>query len=115
MDRMTEYRIDPFGIKRAVLVEETPKSICTGCGENCETCSFKREVERLAAYEDTGMEPEEVEQIKNAAEHMMFEDVAHFVRYALINFDELQKYKAFGDYNRLCELARAALRREQDG
>lgn len=64
-------------------------------------------VDRLAAYEDTGLEPEKVEQIKKAAVHMMFEDVAHFVRYALINFDELQKYKALGDYNRLRELAKA--------
>lgn len=62
---------------------------------------------RLAAYEDTGLEPEEVEQIKKAAAHMMFEDVAHFVRYTLSNFDELQKYKALGDYNRLCELKQA--------
>ena len=38
---------------------------------------------------------------------MMFEDVAHFVRYALSNFDELQKHKELGDYNRLRELAQA--------
>lgn len=69
---------------------------------------------RLAAYENTELEPEEVEQIKRAAVHMMFEDVAHFVRYALNNFDELQKYKELGDYNRLRELAQAALRKEQD-
>lgn len=62
---------------------------------------------RLAAYEDTGLEPEEVKQIKKAAAHMMFEDVAHFVRYALSNFDELQKHKELGDYNRLRELAQA--------
>lgn len=64
-------------------------------------------VDRLAAYEDTGLEPEEMEQIKQAAAHMMFEDVAQFVRYTLNNFDELQKYKALGDYNRLRELAQA--------
>ena len=64
-------------------------------------------MDRLGAYEDTGLEPEEVEQIKRAAVYMMFEDVAHFVRYTLSNFDELQKYKALGDYNRLCELKQA--------
>lgn len=64
-------------------------------------------VDRLAAYEDTGLEPEEVEQIRRAADHMMFENVSHFVRYASSNFDELQKYKALGDYNRLRELAQS--------
>lgn len=63
--------------------------------------------DRLSAYDDTGLEPEEVEQIKRAAVYMMFEDVAHFVRYTLGNFDELQKYKALGDYNRLRELKQA--------
>lgn len=62
---------------------------------------------KLADYEDTGLEAEEVEQIKKAAAYMMFEDVAHFVRYTLSNFDELQKYKELGDYNRLRELAQA--------
>ena len=64
-------------------------------------------VDRLAAYEETDLEPEEVEQIKKAAAYMMFEDVAHFVRYTLSNFDELQKYKELGDYNRLRELKQA--------
>lgn len=75
------------------------------CDCNCE--KWGEVVDRLGAYEDTGLEPEEVEQIKRAAVYMMFEDVAHFVRYTLSNFDELQKYKALGDYNRLCELKQA--------
>lgn len=53
MERMTEYQIDAFGVKRAVLVEAANRSICTGCKEDCDTCSLKRAVERLAAYEDT--------------------------------------------------------------
>lgn len=75
------------------------------CDCNCE--KWGEVVDRLGAYEDTGLEPEEVEQIKRAAVYMMFEDVAHFVRYTLSNFDELQKYKALGDYNRLRELKQA--------
>ena len=84
--------------------------ICSGNCEalNCGDCGIlDKIVDRLAAYEDTGLEPEEVKQIKKAAAHMMFEDVAHFVRYALSNFDELQKHKELGDYNRLRELAQA--------
>ena len=84
--------------------------ICSGNCEalNCGDCGIlDKIVDRLAAYEDTGLEPEEVKQIKKAAAHMMFEDVAHFVRYALSNFDELQKHKELGDYNRLRELDQA--------
>lgn len=83
MDRMTEYRIDPFGVKRAVLVEATPKSICTGCEEDCETCSFSHEVKRLAAYEDTELEPETISKIRD-----IVLDIS-------------------GDLDRLCELAQA--------
>lgn len=60
MERMTEYQIDAFGVKRAVLVEAANRSICTGCKEDCDTCSLKRAVERLAAYEDTELEPGQV-------------------------------------------------------
>lgn len=60
MERMTEYWIDSFGVKRAVLVEAASQSICDDCEEDCDTCSLKRAVERLAAYEDTGLEPEQV-------------------------------------------------------
>ena len=73
----------------------------------CTDCPIAKAFDRLAAYEETGLEPEEMEQIKKAAAHMMFEDVAHFVRYTLSNFDELQRYKELGDYNRLHELAQA--------
>lgn len=60
MERMTEYQIDAFGVKRAVLVEAANRSICTGCKEDCDTCSLKRAVERLSAYEDTELEPGQV-------------------------------------------------------
>ncbi|ANU42209.1 hypothetical protein ADH75_02875 [Flavonifractor plautii] len=73
----------------------------------CTDCPIAKAFDRLSAYEETGLEPEEMEQIKKAAAHMMFEDVAHFVRYTLSNFDELQRYKELGDYNRLHELAQA--------
>lgn len=101
MDRLTELhhkKSDGYYIR----CSEHCNDICD-C--NCE--KWGEVVDRLGAYEDTGLEPEEVEQIKRAAVYMMFEDVAHFVRYTLSNFDELQKYKALGDYNRLCELKQA--------
>ena len=82
---------------------------CGDCAKNdCTECSkILAALDRLAAYEDTGLELGTVEQIRRAAEHMMFESASQFVRYALSNFDELQKYKELGDYNRLRELAQA--------
>lgn len=64
-------------------------------------------IDRLAAYEDTGLEPSEVEQIQRAAEYMMFESVGDFVRYAIANFEELQQYHSIAPIDRLRELAQA--------
>ena len=49
--------------------------------------------ELLQAYKDTGLEPEEVDQIRRAAQTMMFPTVADFARYAIQNFEDLQKYR----------------------
>ena len=57
---MTEYTVDSFGIKRACLTEPTKTSVCTDCEDDCNTCSFKLAVEKLAAYEDTELEPHEI-------------------------------------------------------
>lgn len=51
MEMLTEYNIDSFGVKRACLKEPTKRSICTGCEEDCTTCSFRMAIEKLAAYE----------------------------------------------------------------
>lgn len=61
----------------------------------------------LKRYEDTGLEPSEVEQIQRAAEYMMFESVGDFVRYAIANFEELQQYHSISTIDRLRELAQA--------
>ena len=61
----------------------------------------------LKRYEDTGLEPSEVEQIQRAAEYMMFESVGDFVRYAIANFEELQQYHSIAPIDRLRELAQA--------
>ena len=60
-------------------------------------------VDRLAAYEDTGLEPEEIEQLKGEAFGLK------------VDKRELERYRALGPIDRLRELAEAALRREQDG
>lgn len=55
--------------------------------------SFVDVLNRLAAYEDTGLTPDEVDQIRRAAQTMMFPTVADFARYAIQNFEDLQKYR----------------------
>lgn len=59
-------------------------------------------VDRLAAYEDTGLEPEEVLPKEYAGEIMK-------------SMILLKEYQKLGPIDRLRELAEAALRREQDG
>ena len=42
-------------------------------------------IDRLAAYEDTGLEPDEVDQIHRASQTMMFPTVGDFVRYSIFD------------------------------
>ena len=63
---------------------------------------------RLASYEDTGLEPDEVDQIRRAAQTMMFPTVADFARYAIQNFEDLQKYRKAEADGRLLVLPCAA-------
>lgn len=65
MERLTERTVDSFGVKRTCLRDPVKKSICDGCKSDCDTCSFKLTVEKLATYEDTGLEPEEIEALRN--------------------------------------------------
>lgn len=53
----------------------------------------KLAVDKLAAYENTRLTPDQVDQIRRAAEYMMFESTGDFVRYAIANFEELQRLK----------------------
>lgn len=60
-------------------------------------------IDRLAAYEETGLEPGEIEQLKGEVFGLRLDK------------QELEQYRALGPIDRLHELAEAALRREQDG
>lgn len=60
-------------------------------------------VDCLAAYEETGLEPGEIEQLKGEAFGLR------------VDKQELEQYRALGPIDRLRELAEDALRREQDG
>lgn len=74
-------------------------------------------INRLAAYEDTGLEPEEVKYAyqkgwKGALDEIAYEEQAGTI---LVDNHLLAKYIELGPVDRLRELAQAALRREQDG
>lgn len=81
---------------------------CMGCGlekagENLENCGFCEEgwqkaLKKLAAYEDTGLEPEE---ILSAVDMAKVASALH----------ELNRYKELGELDRLRELVEA----DQDG
>lgn len=84
--------------------------LCYGPGD-CYTCpQYKQIIDRLAAYEDTGLEPEEIDQIQEAAEYMRFSSVRDFVRYSVAMYDaELQALR-----DKLAQ-DRAALEGAHDG
>lgn len=94
MERLTQR--DEAG--RAMLTKFGMQMYCTT--QATADCFAKLE-ERLAAYEDTGLEPEEVDQIRRAAQTMMFPTVADFVRFAIQNFEDLQKYRKAESEGRL--------------
>lgn len=67
---------------------------------NCEkikdrSCPYLKMVDRLAAYEETGLEPEEIEQLKGEVFGLK------------VDKQELERYRAFVSIDRLRELAQA--------
>lgn len=88
MERYTENHYDGNGYYL----------ICSGNCEmiNCGDCDILGEiVDRLAAYEDTGLEPEEIEQLKGEVFGLK------------VDKQELEQYRAIGPIDRLRELTQA--------
>lgn len=82
MERYTENHYDGNGYYL----------ICSGNCEtlNCGDCDILGEiVDRLAAYEDTGLEPEEIEQLKGEVFGLK------------VDKQELEQYRAIGPIDRL--------------
>ena len=94
MNRLTEK------ISNEILVKNKngngSRSICYGCDgiSNCTTrvCNFYRAMEKLAAYEDTGLEPEEVKQL-NASDASKEESSIKYYNEMRKYRDELKYYK----------------------
>ena len=99
MERYTEKHYDGNGYYL----------ICSGNCEtfNCGDCGIlDKIVDRLAAYEDTGLEPEEVNVIAGLASENCAK-VADKIDQLLSDDKELEQYRALGPIDRLRELVRA--------
>lgn len=116
MEKLVEHTVDSFGIKRVCLKEPTKRSVCDGCKDNCDRCSFKLAIERLAAYEDTGLTPEQIQEAVDLLNDSLYEaDVPQellswverctwHVRKCNELRIELEKYQALGSIEELIEM-----------
>ena len=65
------------------------REVCERQGDvGCKTCPIAKAFDRLAAYEDTGLEPEGVEAMKNA---MMGKSIAEITEFEGIPIDRLRE------------------------
>lgn len=87
MERLTEY-LGAFAWGKTPVAKHGERIPQAPCGYdcigsetgNCNGCWYSEIITRLAAYEDTGMEPEEVKQIKLHPMWLLtFEDVNHLM------------------------------------
>lgn len=102
MERLTKKR-DRQNVIPLKQNGETKWVICSaGMGDAPTEYLYGDHADRLAAYEDTGLEPEEIEQLKGEAFGLN------------VDKQELEQYRALSAIDHLRELGRAALRREQN-
>lgn len=116
MEKLVERTIDSFGIKRACLKEPTKKNICNGCKDNCDECSLKIATERLAAYEDTGLSPKQIQEAVDLLNDSFYdvdipkelmswvERCTWHVRKCNELRTQLDKYEALGTVEELAEM-----------
>ena len=64
-------------------------------------------VDRLAAYEETGLDPEELEEKQNEAYDLGYQSCLNYKGLRWDEAEELQRYREIGSINRLRELAQA--------
>lgn len=64
-------------------------------------------VDRLAAYEETGLDPEELEEKQNEAYDLGYQSCLNYKGLRWDEAEELQRYREIGSINRIRELAQA--------
>ena len=106
MERLTKKR-DRQNVIPLKQNGETKWAICSaGMGDAPTEYLYGEHADRLAAYEDTGLEPEEVNVIAGLASENCAK-VADKIDQLLSDDKELEQYRALGPIDRLRELARA--------
>ena len=84
------------------------REVCRNQGENgCTDCPIAKAFDRLAAYEDTGLEPEELEEKQNEAYDLGYQSCLNYKGLRWDEAEELQRYREIGSIDRLRELAQA--------
>lgn len=66
-----------------------------------------KETVRLAAYEETGLDPEELEEKQNEAYDLGYQSCLNYKGLRWDEAEELQRYREIGSIDRLRELAQA--------
>jgi len=98
MNRLTRVEGLSTLIKDGWKKKDTEKnytSICYGCEEirKCvNKCGFCKALDKLAAYEDTGLEPEELKQLKLSDENKEESSIKYYIEMRKYR-DELKYYK----------------------
>lgn len=106
MERLTKKR-DRQNVIPLKQNGETKWAICSaGMGDAPTEYLYGEHADRLAAYEDTGLEPEEVNVTAGLASENCAK-VADKIDQLLSDDKELEQYRALGPIDRLRELARA--------
>lgn len=96
MERLTERQENGFVVfknrPRGVLCTTRFCSISDRCKNTQDrTCPYLKLVDRLATYEDTGLEPEEIEKIKQDIEDGCMKSIARRYRIDVARLRELAR------------------------
>ena len=84
------------------------REVCRNQGENgCTDCPIAKAFDRLAAYEETGLDPEELEEKQNEAYDLGYQSCLNYKGLRWDEAEELQRYREIGSIDRLRELAQA--------
>ena len=84
------------------------REVCRNQGEKgCTDCPIAKAFDRLAAYEETGLDPEELEEKQNEAYDLGYQSCLNYKGLRWDEAEELQRYREIGSIDRLRELAQA--------
>ena len=80
-------------MKRLTEKDESPCTECAGIGHCKVDCSYKKLYDRLAEYEDTGLEPKELNEKMNEAYDLGAQSVLRYKGLTWSEAEELLRYR----------------------